>query len=55
VHGDAATIAGCMGSGGAFDDAVGEFSVEYADQKRVDYRAFARAIREGRIPVQLEA
>lgn len=52
--GDAAMIAGYMGSGQTFDDAIGEFAVEYADQNRADYRAFVAAIREGRIPVIVE-
>ena len=52
--GDAAMIAGYMGSNTTFDDAVCEFAVEYADQNLRDYRAFVRAIREGRIPVASE-
>jgi uncharacterized protein (DUF2252 family) len=53
--GDAARIAGYMGSNSTFDDAVGEFGVEYADQNRRDYRAFIKAVREGRIKVITEA
>ncbi|MDF3883558.1 DUF2252 domain-containing protein [Cupriavidus basilensis] len=52
--GDAAVIAGYMGSGQSFDDAVGEFATEYAAQNRSDYRAFLSAIREGRITVMVE-
>ena len=52
--GDAAMIAGYMGSGQTFDDAVGEFATEYASQNRSDYRAFLSAIREGRIQVMVE-
>lgn len=52
--GDAAMISGYMGSGQTFDDAIGEFAVEYADQNRADYRAFVRAIREGRIEAMVE-
>ncbi len=52
--GDAAMIAGYMGSGHTFDDAVGEFAVEYADQNRADHRAFLRAVREGKIEVITE-
>ncbi len=47
--GDAAMIAGYMGSGQTFDDAITEFATEYSSQNRRDYRAFIRAIREGRI------
>jgi uncharacterized protein (DUF2252 family) len=47
--GDAAKIAGYMGASSAFDDAISEFAVEYADQNERDYRAFIKAIREGRL------
>lgn len=50
--GDAAMLAGYMGAGQAFDDAIGEFAVEYADQNMSDYRAFIKAIRDGRIRAQ---
>ncbi|MFO1311476.1 MAG: DUF2252 family protein [Burkholderiales bacterium] len=53
--GDAATIAGYMGSGHTFDDAIGQFAVEYADQNGEDYRAFMEAIRDGRIEATVEA
>ena len=53
--GDAGMIAGYMGSNTSFDDAVCEFATEYADQNQRDYRAFIRAIREGRIQVIAEA
>jgi uncharacterized protein (DUF2252 family) len=52
--GDAAMMSGYMGSGQTFDDAIGEFAVEYADQNRRDYRAFVNAIREGRIAATVE-
>lgn len=52
--GDAAMIYGYMGSGTTFDDAIGEFAVEYADQNRSDYRAFVKAIREQRIEAIVE-
>ena len=52
--GDAAMISGYMGSGQTFDDAIGEFAVEYSDQNRNDYRAFVKAVREGRINVIVE-
>jgi len=47
--GDAAKIAGYMGSSSTFDDAICEFAVEYADQNQTDYRAFIKAIRVGRL------
>ncbi len=52
--GDAAMISGYMGSGQTFDDAVGEFAIEYSSQNRTDYRTFVRAIREGRIKAIVE-
>lgn len=52
--GDAALIAGYMGSNATFDDAICEFAVEYSDQNQRDYRAFTKAVREGRIEAQVE-
>jgi uncharacterized protein (DUF2252 family) len=52
--GDAPRIAGYMGSGQTFDEAVGEFAVNYADQNQKDYRGFLKAIREGRIEATFE-
>jgi Uncharacterized protein conserved in bacteria (DUF2252) len=53
--GDAASIAGYMGASETFDDAVCEFAVEYADQNQRDYRAFIKAVREGRIEATVES
>ncbi len=53
--GDAAMISGYMGSGQTFDDAIGEFAVEYADQNRSDYRTFIKAIRDKRIEALAES
>ena len=53
--GDAAMIAGYMGTGQGFDDAIGEFAVEYASQNQSDYRTFIKAIREGAIEVIKES
>ena len=47
--GDPAMIAGYMGASETFDDAIGEFAMEYADQNERDYRAFVKAVKEGRI------
>ncbi len=52
--GDAAMISGYMGAGQTFDDAVGEFAIEYSAQNRTDYRAFVKAIREGRVKAIVE-
>ena len=53
--GDAAKISGYMGSSQTFDDAICEFAVEYADQNQRDYRAFVKAVREGRIQATIES
>jgi len=43
-------IRGLFGSrGGAFDDAIGEFTIENADQNERDYRQLVTAVKEGRI------
>ncbi len=53
--GDAAMISGYMGSSDRFDDAIGEFAAEYADQNQRDYRAFVRAVREERVKAIVES
>jgi uncharacterized protein (DUF2252 family) len=45
--GDAARIAGYMGSGGAFDAAIAEFAMAYAGQVTHDWRQFVEAIKAG--------
>ena len=52
--GDAAMIAGYMGSSERFDDIVGEFAVAYADQAQRGHRTFVKAVREGRVKAVLE-
>ena len=47
--GDSAVVAGYMGSGTAFDEAIGEFAIAYADQTDRDWNAFLAAIKAGRI------
>ena len=47
--GDAAEVAGYLGSGTSFDEAVGDFAVTYADQTAADWDAFKDAIKAGRI------
>ncbi len=47
--GDAAIIAGYLGHGTAFDDAIGEFALAYAEQTERDWKAFLAAIKAGRI------
>jgi hypothetical protein len=52
--GDAAMIAGYLGKGDAFDKALGEFSVAYADQNEQDHAVLQRAIRDGRVQAAVE-
>jgi len=47
--GDAARIAGYMGSGGVFDAAIADFAVAYMAQTERDWRQFLDAIKAGRI------
>jgi hypothetical protein len=46
--GDAATIAGYLGAGDRFDEALVEYAGAYADQVERDYAAFMDAIASGR-------
>jgi uncharacterized protein (DUF2252 family) len=50
--GDAATIAGYLGSTGVFDAAVADYALAYVDQVETDYESFRAAIRAGRFPVE---
>jgi len=57
--GDAAMIAGYLGSTDRFDQAIGDYTVAYADQVERDYATFVAAVRNGRLksdlsPRQLE-
>ena len=47
--GDPIAIAEYLGSGGAFDSAIADFSARYADQNQRDYDTFVKAIADGRI------
>jgi uncharacterized protein (DUF2252 family) len=50
--GDAAAIAGYIGTGNSFDQAIERFAVAYADQNEHDYDALAAAGESGRIEAQ---
>jgi uncharacterized protein (DUF2252 family) len=52
--GDAAMISGYLGGGGAFDEALGDFSIAYADQAERDYACLKAAARKGEIAVHIE-
>jgi uncharacterized protein (DUF2252 family) len=47
--GDPALLTGYMGKSTAFEDAIADFSVAYAEQNERDHAALLKAIREGRI------
>jgi uncharacterized protein (DUF2252 family) len=50
--GDAATIAGYLGGGDAFDLAVMRYAFAYADQVEHDFEQFTQAIRSGRFSLE---
>jgi uncharacterized protein (DUF2252 family) len=49
--GKPALLAGYLGRGAVFDDALAQFAIAYADQTERDYEAFGRAVKAGRFPV----
>jgi uncharacterized protein (DUF2252 family) len=49
--GDPVAIAGYLGRGRAFDEALATFAEAYADQNERDFAALGRAAAEGRVPV----
>ena len=48
---DPATIAGYLGNGPTFDDAMAQFASSYADQTERDYEALAAAVKKRRVKV----
>lgn len=50
--GDAAAMAGYLGTGNSFDHAIERFAVAYADQNEKDYGALVAAAKSGRIEVE---
>ncbi len=52
--GDSATISGYLGKSAAFDEAIADFAVAYADQTERDHAALAEAVEQGRIEALLE-
>jgi uncharacterized protein (DUF2252 family) len=51
--GDAATIAGYLGNSDAFDQALGDYAIAYADQVERDYETFRKAVWSGRLKSDL--
>ena len=50
--GDAAVIAGYLGSNDRFDSALAQYAEAYADQAEEDFSAFQAAIRSGRLQTE---
>jgi len=44
-------ISGYLGNGDEFDEAIGTFSLKYADQMEKDHAALTAAVRKGKIAV----
>jgi hypothetical protein len=51
--GDAAVLTGYLGTSSAFEDAVADFSVAYADQNERDHAALVAAVRAGKVEARL--
>ena len=47
-------ISGYLGNGDTFDEALGDFSVAYADQNERDHEALLKVIRAGKLEVYQE-
>jgi uncharacterized protein (DUF2252 family) len=57
AHGKAShpwLVSGYLGTSEAFDEAMGDFAVVYADQAERDHAALKAAVKAGRIQVQIE-
>jgi uncharacterized protein (DUF2252 family) len=52
--GDSAGIAGYLGSKGAFDEALAQFAMVYADQVQRDHESLLQAIDSGRVQARVE-
>jgi hypothetical protein len=52
--GDRIAVAAYLGKGDAFDRAIAQFSVAYADQNERDHAAFASAVAAGRLPARTD-
>jgi len=50
--GDAASIAGYLGTNAVFDEAIADYALAYADQVEKDYESFRAAARAGRFPTE---
>jgi uncharacterized protein (DUF2252 family) len=52
--GEPAQVSGYLGKSDAFDNAVADFSVAYADQAERDHETFTKAVRAGKVEVFIE-
>jgi uncharacterized protein (DUF2252 family) len=52
--GEPAAISGYLGTGDAFDQAVADFSIAYADQSERDHATLAQVVRSGKLEVSME-
>jgi uncharacterized protein (DUF2252 family) len=52
--GEPARISGYLGKSDAFDEAIADFSVAYADQTERDHEVFVKAVQAGELEVVLE-
>jgi hypothetical protein len=52
--GSPAMLSGYMGKGDAFDQAIADFSMAYADQNEKDHAALDRAVRSGKVKAVFE-
>lgn len=52
--GDAALISGYLGKSDEFDQAIGDFSLAYADQNERDYAALVEAVKAGKVQALVE-
>jgi uncharacterized protein (DUF2252 family) len=50
--GDAASLTGYLGTTTAFDEAIADYALTYADQVEKDYELFRAATRAGRFPIE---
>ena len=51
--GDPALLAGYLGDGHGFAEAIGRFASAYADRNERDYERFVAAVRDGRFVAEL--
>lgn len=52
--GEPARISGYLGGGDKFDEAIADFSHDYADQTERDYEVLLQAVRAGNLEVFVE-